>query len=100
MTLVNMAGVEWKTWANKTWAESCDQVHLFSTNPEIERVIKCVGPILGQYEAAEKVTKYMTDNHMIVERWNWTGTWSSENLTSYAEFWRLKNVEQYPHNLL
>ena len=43
-----------------------------------------VGPIWGQYEAEEKVNAFMAKNEMF--DWSWTGSWYSENLTSYAEF--------------
>ena len=56
---------------------------------QVEKIIKCVGPIWGQYEAAEKVNKYMIENNMHGQKWHWSGVWNSEDGTSYAEFWRL-----------
>ena len=74
----------------RTWTESCDELHTINKEVEIERIFKCVGPIWGQHEAAEKVNKYMTENNMHGQKWHWCGAWNSEEGTSYAEFWRLK----------
>lgn len=74
----------------KTWAESCDELQNTNKEVEMETIVKHVGPIWGQYEAAEKVNQYMTENNMHDEKWHWSGHWNSENGTSYAEFQRLK----------
>ena len=74
----------------KTWCESCDDLRSMKEEVEIEKIIKCVGPIWGQHEAAEKVNKYMTEHNMHGQKWHWCGAWNSEGGTSYAEFWRLK----------
>jgi len=71
----------------KTWAESVDKVVTVEKDGEkFERIIKHVGPIWGQHEAADKVAAYMTDNGM--NGWTWTGAWNSEEGTSYAQFER------------
>ena len=52
-----------------------------------------VGPIWGNYEADEKVKKYMVKNNMFEKGWHWSGSWCSDwGITSYAVFWRLKNA--------
>ena len=48
----------------KTWCESCDELHTLDKELQVERIFKCVGPIWGQHEAAEKVNKYMIENNM------------------------------------
>ena len=58
-----------------------------------------VGPIRGDYEAYEKVNKYMLENNMSEEEWLWSGSWTSEGCwircgsKSYAVFWRLNNAQ-------
>ena len=74
----------------KTWCESCAELHTLDKEVQVERIFKCVGPIWGQHEAAEKVNKYMGENNMHGQKWHWTGQWNSEAGTSYAEFLRLK----------
>ena len=59
----------------RTWTESCDELHTINKEVEIERIFKCVGPIWGQHEAAEKVNKYMTENNMHGQKWHWCGAW-------------------------
>ena len=81
-----------------TWRASCDQLitdHQVGNEIVREGIIKHVGPIWGQYEAAEKVNKYMTENNMHEQQWVWTGSWNSECGTSYARFDRT-----YPADLL
>ena len=81
-----------------TWQASCDQLitdHQVGNEAVREGIIKHVGPIYGQYEAAEKVTQYMTENNMHDQQWVFTGHWNSENGTSYAQFVRI-----YPADLL
>ena len=75
----------------KTWCESCDELHTLDKELQVERIFKCVGPIWGQREAAEKVNKYMTENNMHDQNWQWFGSWWSEGGTSYAVFWRQKS---------
>ena len=58
---------------------------------QVEKISKCVGPIWGNYEAAEKVNKYMTENNMHDQNWQWLGAWHSKGGTSYAEFCRQKS---------
>ena len=71
----------------KTWAERVDEVVIVEKDGEIfERVIKHVGHIWGQHEAADKVNAYMSENEM--DGWVWTGAWNSEEGTSYAQFER------------
>ena len=74
----------------KTWAESCDELQNTNKEVEMETIVKHVGPIWGQYEAADKVNQYMTENNMHGQKWHWNGHWSSEDGTAYAEFVRLK----------
>ena len=68
---------------------SCDKLEIMKKEVEIEKIIKCVGPIWGQHEAAEKVNKYMIEQNMHGQKWHWTGSRNSEDGTSYAEFLRL-----------
>ena len=76
----------------KSWKDSCDQLHVTTKRDlEIERIIKCVGPIWGNHEAAEKVRKFMTEQNLLGQGWAWNGQWNSEDGTSYAEFLRIKN---------
>lgn len=56
---------------------------------QVETVLKHVGPIWGQYEAATKVRRYMESSGM--KNWEWTGHWNSEGGTSYAYFQRKVN---------
>ena len=80
------------TWSpiQSWWQLSLDGIRSRKKVVEIEQVIKCVGPIWGQHEAAEKVNKYMTEHNMHGQKWHWNGHWSSEDGTAYAEFVRLK----------
>ena len=74
-----------------TWQASCDQLQFNQQagNEAVhERIIKHVGPIWGQYEASDKVTKFMTENNMQDQQWTWNGHWNSENGTSFAQFER------------
>jgi len=47
----------------------------------------CVGPIWGQHEADQKVQKFMERSGHCFDL-TWTGEWSSEDGTSYAQFFR------------
>ena len=47
---------------------SCDKLEISKREVDIEKIIKCVGPIWGQHEAAEKVNKYMTENNMLGQK--------------------------------
>ena len=67
---------------------------IFNKKVEIERNDMCVGPIWGQYEAEKKIRKYMYENNIPDQGWNWDGHWYSERGTSYAIFWRIKNLLQ------
>ena len=73
----------------KSWKERCGKLETIKKEVEIEKIIKHVGPIWGQHEAADKIKKFMTENNMHGQRWCWSGAWNSENGTSYAEFWRI-----------
>ena len=74
----------------KSWKERCGKLETIKKEVEIEKIIKHVGPIWGQHEAADKIKKFMTENNMYGQRWCWSGAWNSEKGTSYAEFWRLR----------
>ena len=74
----------------RSWRERCDKLQVRKKEVKIEKIIKHVGPIWGQHEAAQKVRKFMTENNMHGQKWHWSGAWNSEGGTSYAEFWRLK----------
>ena len=75
----------------KTWAESVDQVKIVEKDGQkFKQVIKHVGPIWGQHEAEEKVNGFVAENEM--SDWTWTGSWNSEDGTSYAELEKSVNT--------
>ena len=68
------------------WAEKVDQFGLEDRDGHTyKQVVKCVGPIWGEYEAEKKINAFMAENG-ICDGWVWTGKWGSENGTSYARF--------------
>ena len=75
----------------KTWAESVDEVKIVEKDGQkFKQVIKHIGPIWGQHEAEEKVNRFVVENEM--SDWTWTGSWNSEDGTSYAEFEKSVNT--------
>lgn len=77
----------------KSWKDCCDELHVITKGgQEIEKIIKCVGPIYGNYEAAQKVRKFMSEKTMLAQGWAWNGQWNSEGGTSYAQFLRIRNA--------
>lgn len=77
----------------KSWKDCCDELHVITRGgQEMEKIIKCVGPINGNYEAAEKVRKFMAEKTMLAKGWSWNGQWKSEGGTSYAQFLRIRNA--------
>ena len=77
----------------KCWKVFCDQLHVITQgDQEIERIIRSVGPIWGNHEAAEKIRKFMTEQNMLAQGWAWNGAWNSEDGTSYAAFLRIRNM--------
>ena len=48
-----------------------------------EKTNFCVGPIWGNYEAAEKANRWIEENKQ-GEGWHFTGHWNSEGGTSYC----------------
>ena len=75
----------------KRQLKDCANYHSINVKDgqQIEHVMKCVGPIWGNYEAAAKVRRYMETSGM--KNWVWNGHWNSEGGTSYAYFERKIN---------
>jgi len=73
-----------------TWKDAVNYHQIITKDGEqFEQVIKHVGPIWGQYEAGNKVRRFMQNEGM--QNWEWTGHWNSEGGTSYAQFHRKIN---------
>jgi len=73
-----------------TWKDAVNYHQMITKDGEqFEQVIKHVGPIWGQYEAGDKVRRFMRNEGM--QNWEWTGHWNSEGGTSYAQFHRKIN---------
>jgi len=73
-----------------TWKDAVNYHQMITKDGEqFEQVIKHVGPIWGQYEAGNKVRRFMRNEGM--QNWEWTGHWNSEGGTSYAQFHRKIN---------
>jgi len=73
-----------------TWKDAVNYHQMITKDGEqFEQVIKHVGPIWGQYEAGNKVRRFMQNEGM--QNWEWTGHWNSEGGTSYAQFHRKIN---------
>ena len=77
------------SWADKVdRVKSVTQVKVVTTSI----VVKHVGPITNNCQAAEKVADFMAENECTMVGWKWNGHWNTENGTSFAEFERTETI--------